>query len=69
MKDNLKCPLCGGDLCWDSDAQANDIFIEYVDDDEAILSYYHCMKCGRSYEIVDPTREEKETSYKDYWKS
>ena len=67
-QEKVKCIFCGGDLCWDSDEKENDMFVEYGDDDEAILSYYHCMKCGRSYEIADPTKEEKETEYKDYWK-
>ena len=65
----FKCFFCGSDLCWDNDFDANEVFLGcYDDDDGAISSYYHCMNCGRSYTITDPSREEKENEYSDYWK-
>lgn len=27
------------------------------------------MQCGRSYEIVDPEKEDREKNYADYWGS
>ena len=42
---------------------------EYDDDDEAVVNYFHCLHCGRDYEIVDPVREEREKNYTDYWVS
>lgn len=55
----MKCLFCGGELCWNSDYD--------VEGDDGIISSYTCMKCGRDYEITDPPREERETTYKDYW--
>jgi len=31
------CWWCGGDLCWDSDAE---------DDEGNLETYLHCIKCG-----------------------
>lgn len=63
-----KCYFCGGELIWDSDANAGDFLSEFDDDDDAVVQFYHCSKCGRSYEIVDPVKSERETTYLDYWK-
>ena len=65
--ENLKCPFCDGDLHWSSDANASDTYSEYEGDDEAVLSFYKCAKCGRDYEICEPTKEEREGEFKDYW--
>ena len=66
--ENLKCLFCDGELAWDSDSNASDSFGEYEEDDTAVVTYYHCEKCGRDYEICEPPREERESTYKDYWK-
>ena len=63
------CVLCGGHLAWDSSSDAKEILGEYDDDDEAVVNYFHCLHCGRDYEIVDPVREEREKNYTDYWVS
>lgn len=63
----IKCPMCGGLLCWQSDGNANELYPgEYADDNEAIVEYYVCDTCGREYEICDPPKELRETL--DYWK-
>lgn len=65
-KDNIDakyrplCFRCGGVLCWDSSAPRSD-------DENAITDWYHCLKCGTSYEITEPSEEEKE-DYKEFWK-
>lgn len=65
---DIRCFICGEDLIWDSDVNAHEVFAEYGDDDSAAMSYYHCPKCGRSYEVCEPCREERESTYKEYWK-
>ncbi len=66
---NLKCLFCGGDLCWNSDANASETYAEYTEDDTAVISYYTCMKCGRSYEISEPNKEDRKREYKEYWEN
>ena len=61
------CVLCGGHLAWDSSADASDVLMEYEGDEEAVVNYFHCLTCGRDYEIVDPVKEEREVSYTAYW--
>ena len=68
-KEGLKCLFCGGDLCYESDGMANEVFAEYLDDDTAVISYYHCLNCGRSYEICEPNKEERQGDYKNYWEN
>lgn len=65
-EERMKCIICGGDLCWDGDSNANEV-LDRDEDDGGIVSYYHCMNCGRDYEISDPSKEERETTYKKYW--
>lgn len=67
--DKKCCFTFGTPLIWDSDANANEVSSEYDDDDFATIQYYHCPKCGRSYEVVEPTHEEKEKDYKEYWEN
>ena len=51
--------LLWGGLCWDSSSDRSL-------DDDALVDYYHCMRCGTSYEVFQPNEEEKE-DYKEYW--
>lgn len=67
-QEGLKCLFCGGDLCWDSDAMAQDTYGDYTGDNVAEIHFLHCLNCGRDYEIADPNEEERCTSYKEYWK-
>ena len=62
----LKCIFCGGQLCWDSDFDASEVH-GAEECDGGIVGYYHCMKCVREYEISDPVREERDTTFKEYW--
>ena len=64
---HLKCLICGGDLCWDSNTTTADLYDDYEGDNIAVVNHLHCTNCGRDYEIVDPIEEERETTYKDYW--
>lgn len=66
-KEGLKCIFCDGDLRWESDANADEVYDNYEGDDGAVIGYYTCTKCGRSYEIVDPPKEERDGEYKEYW--
>lgn len=66
-KEGLKCLFCGGDLCWESDSNANDTYAEFSESDSAIVSYFHCTKCGRTYEICEPTEDERNSTYNEYW--
>ena len=44
-----------------------DVNVDYKGDEEAMVHYSHYPKCGRSYEIFDPTKEEREKYYDEYW--
>lgn len=62
----LKCPLCGGELIWGNDEMASDVIGgDYENDDDALISFYTCSVCGRMFDIIDPTEEEK--SKLSYW--
>ncbi len=61
------CPVCGGPMCWDSSAMASERIDDYEGDETAMVNFYHCKRCGRSLEIVDPNEEERKGSYKEYW--
>jgi hypothetical protein len=51
--------LLWGGLIWDNST-------DRMDDENAVVDFYHCPKCGYSYEVYSPTEEEK-VDYKDYW--
>ena len=61
------CVICGGHLAWDSSADAAECYGEFEGDDEAVINFFHCLRCGRDYEIVDPVKEEREKNYAEYW--
>lgn len=67
MANGQKCFYCGGDICWDSDEMASEVACGYEGDEEAIVQFCHCMKCGREYEIFDPCKEQRESDYSDFW--
>ena len=60
-------PYVRGELCWDSAEMAADSSDDFADDDTAVINYFHCRRCGRSYEVIDPPQEERETEYKEFW--
>ena len=67
---NPICPKCGGELCWNSDEMASDVYGgEYAEDKEARTTSYTCLKCGRSIEVTDPVEEDREGQYAQYWKN
>lgn len=61
------CPLCGGELTWNSCAMRSQLSDDCTDDDPAMVYYYRCLRCGRNYEIVDPTKDERDGDYSAYW--
>ena len=66
---NAKCIICGGELSFDGEEMASELFTKYAEDDEAVLHYLKCKKCGRNYELLDPMKEEKESDFSEYWKN
>ena len=64
---HMKCLYCGEDLVWDSDEHANVMSSDYEGDDVATVHFMHCSHCGRSYEVIDPVKEEREGNYAGYW--
>lgn len=64
-----KCIFCGGQLSFDGDEMASHVHLAYDGDKEAVIYYVRCKQCGRDYEIVDPTKDERGTDYKDYWQN
>lgn len=58
------CIFCGGKLMRGSEEMTQNIYPGY--DDESVLHFFKCSKCGRDYEITDPHKEEKQ-EYSDYW--
>lgn len=60
------CLFCGSELNYMGNADGNQ-FASYDDDDSALISHFICPTCGRSYEVCDPTKEDREGLYKDYW--
>ena len=64
---HFKCYFCGGALGWNSDFNASDVCTDYADDDPAVCSYYTFQRCGRSYEIIEPSQEEQQQLWNDYW--
>lgn len=64
----LICIFCGGELSWSSTEMAADVYPgEYEDDGSATVNELQCRRCGRMYEVLDPTEEERETDFRDYW--
>ena len=68
MSSYVICPFCGGHHYWSTTEMANERIDEYDEDDTAMVNYYVCERCGRDFEIVDPPRKERLTTYKDYWR-
>lgn len=50
------CWYCGGQLCWDSDFNYDEVFGE----GEGIATYLHCTKCGATVLYSQRTDEEDE---------
>ena len=61
-----RCYFCGHELIWNSDFDLSDISGD-EEDDTGIVSYYTCPHCGRIYGISDPSKEERDVEYKEYW--
>ena len=66
-EDKPRCHFCGNELILDDSQMCADVNVDYEGDEEAMVHFSHCPKCGRSYEIFDPTKEEREKYYDEYW--
>ena len=62
-----RCYFCGNVLIQDDSQMCAERFDDYKGDELAMVHYSHCPKCGRSYEIVDPPKDERDRDYKEYW--
>lgn len=62
-----RCVFCGGLLSFEGSEMVGTWRTGYENDEVAQVNYVRCRCCGRDYEIFDPTKEERETDYKDYW--
>lgn len=52
----MRCFICGHEtIVWDNDFDAQDLGIE----EEGIVSYFHCSKCGADYEVLRIENEEE----------
>ena len=52
----MNCFRCGAELAWQNDEMLCDVSSFHEDDDEAVVSFYHCPKCGASYTLT-PCRD------------
>ena len=66
-KDKPRRHFCGNELILDDSQMCSDVNVDYEGDEEAMVHFSHCPKCGRSYEIVDPPKDERENYYSEYW--
>ena len=67
MAQEKQCPYCGGNLIEkESDLAANRLSL-YEGDDVALITNLVCDKCGRDFEVIDPTSEDRQSL--EYWKS
>lgn len=66
-EDKPRCHFCGNELILDDSQMCSDLNVDYEGDEEAMVHFSHYPKCGRSYEIFDPTKEEREKYYDEYW--
>ncbi len=62
-----RCIFCGGKLSFDGQELVGTWRKGYGGDKTAMLHYIRCKECGRDYEVFDPTKEERENDYKEYW--
>ena len=62
-----KCPFCGGVVSHDSDALGREMYDAYEEGDDALVGFYRCTRCGRDFEVSDPSQEEREGDYAEYW--
>jgi len=46
------CLLCGGEMCFDSDAMASEAY-GADENDDSVVYFAHCLNCGASYEIME----------------
>ena len=62
----MNCFRCGAEVIWQGDSMLSDVSPFHENDDEAIVSSYHCPNCGADYEVYDCPKEER--SKYNHWK-
>jgi hypothetical protein len=52
----MKGMNCGKELQWNSDVMESELLDEEKsDDDDRVVGFYECTRCGYSYEIYSPS--------------
>lgn len=62
--EDKQCLYCGATLNFTGQEECNN-HGDYQDDDFAMIDYYNCPKCGRTYEVWEPKAEDRE--HLEYW--
>lgn len=60
------CPMCGYNepLIWQNTDQ---LFDDGDCDDDALVHHYRCPRCGCDIDVTEPVKEDKETTFKEFW--
>lgn len=56
MDTETRCWFCGGQLCWDSDANYDEVFGL----GEGVVAFLHCTECGADAWFIQHDEEEEE---------
>ena len=62
MDDRFICPFCGGTLQWEKDENAEDVMDGYTPEEEAVVSFFECERCGRKAVFAEPREEAKKAN-------
>jgi rRNA maturation protein Nop10 len=62
------CPYCGGKMNFQGEDYAFRESLRHNTDDYGVAHYGTCSQCGRDFLVIDPTPEERNDEYKEYWK-
>lgn len=63
---DMKCMYCDTELVCTGCVNCSE-HGDYKDTDSAVISYFDCPKCGRSYEVWEPNEEDRNGRYNEYW--
>lgn len=61
-----RCFECGGTLIWGGDFMRSDLDEDLPEEDDAIFRNLGCSECGISYNVYEPTENEKKNY--PFWK-
>ena len=60
----MKCPICNGELIWQSDFMLSEIEGDMPEEEDRVVSTYFCQGCYSDIEIYHPS----ENMLKEYKK-